>query len=67
MLVICVNKWFVVSRHAFVAFDDDSAAAAAVKQGATFKSIQLKVAFQTKRAEPQKRSAGADDESGLLR
>jgi nucleolin len=50
--------------HAFLTFSDDSAAAAAVKQGATFKNTQLKVAFQNKRSEPQKRSAGADDRSG---
>ncbi|CAF4041545.1 unnamed protein product, partial [Adineta steineri] len=43
--------------HAFVSFSDDASAAAAVKQGATYKNNQLKVAFQTKRPEPQKRSS----------
>ncbi|CAF4323933.1 unnamed protein product, partial [Rotaria magnacalcarata] len=35
--------------HAFLSFPDDSSAAAAVKQGANFKTTELKVAFQTKR------------------
>ncbi|CAF5165965.1 unnamed protein product, partial [Rotaria sp. Silwood1] len=38
--------------HAFLSFPDDASASAAVKQGASFKNTQLKVAFQTKRAEP---------------
>jgi hypothetical protein len=50
--------------HAFLTFADDSAAAAAVKQGATFNNTQLKVAFQNKRAEPQKRSSDSADKSG---
>jgi len=53
-----------ISSHAFLSFPDDSSAAAAVKQGATFQNTQLKVAFQNKRAEPQKRSSDADDKSG---
>ena len=52
-------------RHAFLAFPDDASAAAAVKQGATFKNTQLKVGFQNKRAEPQKRSSDGNDKSGL--
>jgi len=50
--------------HAFLTFADDSSAAAAVKQGATFQNTPLKVAFQTKRAEPQKRSSDFADKSG---
>ncbi|CAF0978455.1 unnamed protein product [Adineta steineri] len=50
--------------HAFITFADDASAAAAVKQGATFKNTQLKVAFQNKRAEPQKRSVDGGDKSG---
>jgi hypothetical protein len=50
--------------HAFVSFPDDASAAAAVKQGATFKDNQLRVAFQTKRAEPQKRSLDLNESSG---
>jgi hypothetical protein len=53
-----------IFRHAFVSFADDASAAAAVKQGATFKNAQLRVAFQTKRAEPQKRSSDTNDNSG---
>lgn len=50
--------------HAFLAFPDGASASAAVKQGATFKNSPLKVAFQTKRPEPQKRSLDASDFSG---
>ncbi len=53
-----------ICRHAFLKFPDDSSAAAAVKQGATLKNTPLKVGFQNKRAEPQKRSSDADDKSG---
>jgi hypothetical protein len=53
-----------ICSHAFLAFPDDASAAAAVKQGATFKNTQLKVGFQNKRAEPQKRSSDAIDNSG---
>lgn len=50
--------------HAFLAFPDGASASAAVKQGATFKNSPLKVAFQTKRPEPQKRSLDTSDLSG---
>jgi hypothetical protein len=50
--------------HAFLTFPDDASAAAAVKQGATFQNKQLKIAFQTKRPEPQKRSVDSADKSG---
>jgi hypothetical protein len=53
-----------IYSHAFITFPDDASAAAAVKQGATFKNTHLKVAFQNKRGEPQKRSSDADDQSG---
>lgn len=55
---------FILFSHAFLAFPDDSSAAAAVKQGAKFKNTELKVAFQAKRAEPQKRSIDTSDHSG---
>jgi hypothetical protein len=48
-------QYLSISSHAFLSFPDDSSAAAAVKQGAT---------FQNKRAEPQKRSSDAGDKSG---
>jgi hypothetical protein len=57
-------QYLSISSHAFLSFPDDSSAAAAVKQGATFQNTQLKVAFQNKRAEPQKRSSDAGDKSG---
>ena len=53
-----------IFSHAFLSFPDDASAASAVKQGATFKDTQLKVAFQTKRPEPQKRSSNDNDNSG---
>ena len=53
-----------IHSHAFVTFPDDASASAAVKQGATFKNTTLKVAFQTKRADPQKRSVDTGDNSG---
>ena len=46
-------------------FPDDASAAAAMKQGATFKNTSLRLAFQTKRAEPQKRPVNSSDPSGL--
>jgi RNA recognition motif-containing protein len=52
------------SRHAFVAFADDVSAAAAVEKGAMFKNTQLKVAFQTKRNQPEKRSSDSNENSG---
>ncbi len=65
--MICLIRLFYcdyIFSHAFLAFPDDASAAAAVKQGATFKNTQLKVAFQTKRGEPQKRSSDTNDNSG---
>ena len=56
-----MNAFF---SHAFISFPDDASASAAVKQGATFKNNQLRVAFQTKRPEPQKRSSDFSDNSG---
>lgn len=50
--------------HAFLAFPDGASASAAIKLGATYKGTPLKVAFQTKRPEPQKRSFDASDNSG---
>ena len=53
-----------IFSHAFLAFPDDASASAAIKQGATFKGTPLRVAFQTKRPEPQKRSLDTSDSSG---
>ena len=64
MKCVCIILRSVLSRHAFVSFADDASASTAVKQGATFKNTQLKVAFQTKRPEPQKRSMNDDDNAG---
>ena len=48
------NNKGVRPGFAFVTFGDDSAAAAAIKQGPslTLKNAQLKVAYQTKRVTP---------------